>query len=373
MTVEEIRELGLEALETRTAEIAEEIKTADKEAIETLNAELDAIEERKTALNKEIEGKRQAAAAVATGAGQTIETRKETQTMTNKEIRNSKEYIEAYAKYVKTGKDAECRSLLTENVEDGVVPVPEFVEGKIRTAWEQDGVFSRVAKTFVKGNVKVGFEVSATDAAEHTEGAKEPDEEELILGVVNLVPGMIKKWITVSDEVLALAPETFLNYLYDEVANKIVKKAADITIAKIMDAPAESTTAKVGVAQIEGAVNTDTIIDAIAELGDEAQDLVIVASGKTIAAVKKAALAGNYAYDPFQGLTVIQKTGVEGAIVGDLKGVQANLPEGEAVTFKFDDLSLAEKDLVKIVGKQYAAIEVVGPKMLAVITGGESE
>jgi hypothetical protein len=34
------------------------------------------------------------------------------------------------------------------------------------------------------------------------------------------------------------------------------------------------------------------------------------------------------------------------------------------VKFKFDDLSLAERDLVKIVGRLYAAIEVVGPGML---------
>lgn len=39
------------------------------------------------------------------------------------------------------------------------------------------------------------------------------------------------------------------------------------------------------------------------------------------------------------------------------------MPEGDGVKFKFDDLSLAEKDLVKIVGRLYAAIEVVGPKM----------
>ena len=88
-----------------------------------------------------------------------------------------------------------------------------------------------------------------------------------------------------------------------------------------------------------------------------------------VAAVKKAALQANYLFDPFQGLEVIAKDGVTGAIVGDLSGVQANLPNGDAVTFKFDDLSLAEHDLVKIVGKLYAAIAVVGPKMFAYITG----
>lgn len=371
MTVEEIKELGLEDLETRAAAIAEEVKEADNDKIEALNEELDAIEERKKAIEAEATEQRAAAAAVAAGAGNPVDKPTEERAMTNAEVRNSKEYIDAYAKYIKTGKDTECRALLTENVEDGVVPVPEFVEGRIRQAWENDKIFSRVAKTFVKGNLKVGFEISATDAAIHEEGGDAPDEETLVLGIVNMVPAMIKKWITVSDEVLALGSEDFLAYIYDELAYKIVKKAADIVVGKIAGAPATSDADEVGVAKVAATVTTEAIIDAMAELGDEATDLVFIASGATIASVKKAALQANYPYDPFQGLTVIAKEGVTGAIVGDLKGVQANMPNGDGVKFVFDELTLAEADLVKIVGKLYAAIEVVGPKMFAYITGSD--
>ena len=372
MTREEIMILGFEELENRKAAIAVETAEADAEMLETLNAELDMIEERRLALQKEADEKRKAAEAVAMGAGKTIEVRKDDAKMTNKEVRNTPEYIDAFAKYIKTGKDTECRALLTENV-DGVVPVPELVESRVRQAWERDEIFSRVSKTFVRGNLKVGFEISATDAAVHTEGAAAPAEETLLLGIVEMVPANIKKWITVSDEVLALGSEEFLAYIYDELTYKIIKKAADLVVAAITGAPAQSTSTKVGVAQIAGPVTAGTIIDAIATLGDEAQDNVLIASGTTIATIKKAALTANYAYDPFSGLTVIQKDGVDGAIVGDLSGVQANLPEGDAVTFKFDDLSLAEKDLVKIVGRLYAAIAVVGPKMFAYIDDGESD
>lgn len=369
MTRDEIKSLTLEELETRAAAIAEETAEADKEQLEALNAEMDAIEERKKTLLEEIEEKRKAAEAVAAGAGKEIEKRKEEQKMTNMEIRNSHEYVEAFAKYVKTGKDAECRALLTENVE-GVVPVPELVESRVRQAWERDEIFSRVAKTYVRGNLKVGFEISATDAAVHTEGDMTgPAEEVLTLGIVTMVPANIKKWITVSDEVLALGAEEFLAYIYDELTYKIIQKAADLVVAAIKEAPATSTDTAVGVAKITGAVTTAALIDAMATLGDSAQDLVVIASGTTIAALQKAALEANFAYDPFQGLTVIKKDGVIGAIVGDLAGVQANLPEGDAVTFKFDDLSLAEHDMVKIVGRLYAAIAVVGPKMFAVIAG----
>lgn len=81
-----------------------------------------------------------------------------------KEIRNSAEYIDAYATYIKTGKDAECRALLSTNGTDstspaltGYVPVPDLVDNTIRTAWERSNVMSLVRKTNLKGNVKVGF------------------------------------------------------------------------------------------------------------------------------------------------------------------------------------------------------------------------
>ena len=369
MLIDEIKTLGFEELENRAAQIAAETAEADKEQLEALNAELDAIEERKTALKTEVEERRKAAEAVAAGAGKEVRKGKEVETMTNKEIRNTPQYIEAFAKYIKTGKDAECRALLTENADDGVVPVPELVESRVRQAWENDKIFSRVSKTFVRGNLKVGFEISATDAAVHAEGDDAPAEEELVLGIVNMVPEYIKKWISVSDKVLAMGAEEFLAYIYDELTYKIIKKGADLVVTVITSAPASSTSSAVGVAQIESEVDAAAIIDAIAELGDEAQDNVIIASGSTIAAVKKAALTANYALDPFQGLEVIQKDGVTGAIVGDLSGVQANLPEGDSVRFIFDEYSLAEADLVKIVGKLLAAIAVVGPKMFAYITG----
>ena len=373
MTKEEIMNLGFEELESRKSAIAEETKEADNEQLETLNAELDLIEERRIVLANEAEESRKAAAAVAEGAGEVIEIRKEEKPMTNMEIRNSHEYIEAFAEYVKTGEDMECRALLTENV-SGVVPGPEFVENRVRQAWERDKIFSRIAKTFVPGNLKVGFEVSATDAAVHTEGANAPSEETLVLGIVTMVPANIKKWITVSDEVLALGAEDFLAYLYDELTYKIIQKAADLVIYAIQNAPTTvpADKDKVPVAAVTGPASSAAILDALAQLGDGAQDIVFIADGQTIADIKKAALLANYAFDPFQGLEVIQKEGVDGAIVGDLAGVQANLPEGETVRFTFDNLSLAEKDLVKIVGRLYAAIAVVGPKMLVNITD-ESE
>lgn len=366
----DINTMNLDQLREYRNTLAEELRgnvTADR--INEINGLLDQIEAREAQLNALNETRARAAAAVAAGEGTEISAQiPATETRTNREVRNSRAYIEAFANYVRSGNDAECRALLTENVTGGTVPVPEMVENRVRQAWENDQIFSRVSRSFVPGNLKVGFEISATGAVVHTEGAAAPAEETLVLGIVNMVPANIKKWITVSDEVLALGAEDFLAYIYDELTYKIIQKAADLVVTAITSAPATSSATAVGVAQITGPVSAETIIDAVAALGDNARDLVLIASGATIAGIRKAALGANFAYDPFEGLTVIKKESVTGAIVGDLSGVQANLPEGDAVTFKFDDLSLAERDLVKIVGRLYAAIAVVGPGMFAVIS-----
>lgn len=385
MTREEIANLGYEELETRKAEIAVETDTATAEMIETLSAELDMIEERKLALDKEVEERKKAAEAVVAGAGKTIESRKDN-TMTFEEFRNSKAYVDAFANYIKTGKDEECRALikeyraesqsdgatfLTTNVGGGNIPVPVFVENRVRTAWERDEIFSRITKTFVKGNLKVAVETSATGASKHIEGAEAPDMEQVTLTIVNLVPSTIKKWVAFSTEVLAMGSEDFLMYVYDEITYRIIQKAAQMALDAILN-----DTNNLTGTTVSGAVTTANIIQAIANLSGEARDLVLIASAQTIANIRIAALNAGYAYDPFQGATPIAAPAdIMGnqAIVGDLSGVQANLPEGANVRFVLDEYSLAEKDLIKLVGRLYAAIDVVGLHMFVVIDGESGE
>ena len=122
--------------------------------------------------------------------------------MTNTEVRASKEYVDAFARYLISENDAEVRSLLTENV-SGSVPVPAIVDEIIRTAWEKSDILSRVRKTNIRGNLKVAFELSADGAYVHTEGTAAPTEESLTLGIVTMIPKNIKKWIRVSDEAIA--------------------------------------------------------------------------------------------------------------------------------------------------------------------------
>ena len=115
------------------------------------------------------------------------------------EVRNTNEYLDAYATYIKTGEDKECRALLSENG-GGTVAVPAIVSDIVKTAWDKEGIMSLVKKSFIAGNLKVGFEISAEGAVIHAEGTSAPKEEDLVLGTASLVPESIKKWITISDE-----------------------------------------------------------------------------------------------------------------------------------------------------------------------------
>jgi len=377
----EITKMTIEEVEARSAEIVEEINKGEvtEERLQELDAESLEIEARKNELKEQADALKEVREAVANDEV-TVEAHKEVieevRTMTNKEVCASVEYRNAFKNYILTGKDEECRALLTENVASGKVPVPEIVYDIVKNAWEKEGIMALVKKSYLKGNLKVGFEVSADPAAIHTEGDNAPTEEKLALGVVELVPSSIKKWITISDEVIDMDSGAFLRYVYDEVTYQIAKKAADTLIAKIEACGTVSTntpSVNVGVPAIAtSAVTLGLIAEAIGNLSDQAANPVVMMNKATWSAFKAVQYAASVPVDPFEGLPVLfnntitafsaATTGVTFAIVGDLgEGAIANFPAGEEITLKYDDLSLAEKDLVKIVGREYVALGVIGP------------
>lgn len=378
MTREEIMALGAEEVEERAASIMSEMETEDAD-LDALEAEVDAIEERRAAI---IEERKQAAEAVLKGAGETIEERKEENKMTLTEIRKSTEYVDAFAKYIKTGDATEVRSLLTENVSGGSIPVPEIVDRIIQTAWERDEIMSRVRKTNLKGNVKLGVETAATGAGIHTEGVKSGTgfvaEEELTIVIVEMVPETIKKWITFSDEILDMNGEAFLDYIYDEITHRIIKKAADMVVADIVASAGAS--APVPSATLTSGGSDADIMMAISQLSDEAVSPVVIINKASYGTFRAMSLQANFAFDPFDGLPVIFNdtltvVGPNGPadtnpylIVGDLEnGYRANFPAGFEPTFKYDDLSLAEADLVKVVGRLPMGHAVIGPRHFCVV------
>lgn len=384
MNLEELKERKA-AIDTELSEIVPMLENEETRSEELVTKSDTLMEERQNVLAEiekaeaAIEEEKRAMEDVITETKTKVIEKREDTKMADMEIRNTKEYIDAYAEYLKTGDDTECRALLTENV-SGTVAVPELVYDITKTAWEREGIVARVRKAYLKGNLKVGFEISATGAAIHTEGSGQATEETLVLGTVNIVPQSIKKWISMSDEVLDLRGEAFLNYIYDELTYRIAKKAADELIAKINACGTVSTTTCVGVPKIASTtVGVGLVAQAMALLSDEAANPVVMMNKATWGQFKAAQYAGQFDVDPFEGLPVLfnntiksftaATTGEAYAIVGDLdQGALMNYPNGQEINIKYDDVSQADYDLVKVIGRQFVGIGVVAPDAFVRIT-----
>ena len=291
------------------------------------------------------------------------------------ETRNSKEYIEAFANYIKTGEDKEVRSLLTTNA-SGTVAVPDFVYDIVKTNWEKSDIMSLVKRISVEGNMKINFEYSAGEATAHTEGGDPVSEEELGLGIVTLTPVSIKKWISISDEVNDMRGEAFLRYVYDELTRKIVKKTADRLVGVIASLPTTVNTSaptSPSANAIAKAPGMGLVAEAIANLSDEAVNPVIIMNKLTWANFKEIQYQGNYAIDPFEGLKTIFNNSLPAydsasanavyMVVGDLEnGALANYPNGDGVEVKYDDKTLMTSDMIRILGRQYVGAGVIADK-----------
>ena len=378
----EIKEMSMQDIETRSLEI-EELMKSDDANIDELKNEVDELEARKAEIIKEAEARKAEIDNVVKDAEVVEEFNKEEvrQKMELKELRNTKEYQKAYAEYVLSGykNDTELRKVLTANAADDNVgqndttyPVPELLMQKVQTAWDNDEIMSRITKTYLKGNVKIGFEISGTDAVIHAEGSAAPAEEKLVLGTVSLIPNTFKKWIRVSTEQYEMGGEIFMDYIYDEIAYRIVKKMASEVINVIKNSPATSSDTAPAVAVLTQALGAGTIVSAEALLSDEATDVVAIMNRATWGALKALQItSGTNVGDVFDGKTVLFNNDLPAyvdatanqtyMIVGDLKAVQGNYPNGDEIKFVFDEKSEAEADLVKIVGRLYGALGVIRP------------
>ena len=374
-------EMTVEELETRQAEIAGmETEGAAAEEIETRADELEAIKAELQAREDAAAEAEETRQKIADGLGETREEHQEEKKMDVMEIRNSAEYIDAYAEFIKTGDARECRAvLLSKNAAaSGQVPVPDMVEGIIKTAWEKNEFLNRIRKTYFKGNLRVPFELSATGAWVHAEGSTGLTEEEITIGIVELKPVNIKKWIRISDEALAMGGEEFVRYIYEEVAYRILMKLVDEIITKIENASTTNSDSAIGIPVVKVAPGVMTVMNAAANLSEEATDLCIVMNRLSEQAFNTAYAVANFAIDPWAGLPRVYTSALPAystasendtyAVIGDLKAIQANYPEGEGVVIKWDDLSLAEDDLVKVVGRQYVGYGVTAPGRLVKLT-----
>ena len=372
-----------EPAEEEPTEDAPEEERASTEELETRSNKL--MEERQNILaeiekaEKAIEEEKRAMADVISEVKTEVIEKREDSKMTDMEIRNSKEYIDAYAEYLKTGDDAECRALLTENGTNGTIAVPELVDDIVRTAWEKNEITRRVKRTFLKGNLKINFEISGSDAAIPGEG-QAASEETLVEGMVTMIPSTITKWVKVTKEAYKMRGEAFIRYLYDELAYQIARKSVKELLTKINACGTVSTTTQVGVPVVASTtVGVGLVAQAMAKLSDQAENPVVMMNKATWGAFKAAQYANGFDADPFEGLPVLfsnqitaftaATTGVPYAIVGDLEvGAQFNFPDGEDIDFIFDEVTDAASNMIRVYGSEYVAIDVVAPDAFVKIT-----
>ena len=383
MTIEEIKALDMDGVEARVAEIRGELKT-DGADLDALTAEVDALEARKVELedaaNKAAELRKRVAAGEI---GTVIESHKEVETMPEKrtlaEVRSSAEYADAYADYIKTKSDKECRAVLSELATDGTVPVPTILEGYIERAWEDAELFGLTSQIEMAGIVRIPVEAATGSAAVHTEGGSAVDEMTVTLEDVLLTPESLMAWITVTGEVMALNGVQFLTY----IGQLINQKLSELIDEKV-------------VAAITGSSYTQTAsLDETWQGLLSAQALLSSAASNPVIVCTKADLFNNFLQQVDSAnrpiYNVISENGkpsyiINGVraytsealtdgtyIVGDFRGVTCNTPIGKTASYVTDPYSLATEDKTVITGKIYLAAEVTKLKHFVVATAAATE
>mgnify|MGYP002521994162 CR=1 FL=1 len=271
-------------------------------------------------------------------------------------------------------------------VDGGTIPTPVFVQEYLETAWSRSRIADKVRKTNFKGILKIPYEISSSDAVIHTEGSEAPAEEELLTGSVLVTPKMIKKWISVSDEIIATHNDSaeFLRYVYDELTFRIVKKLDEEIAAQVM-AASSPFVASVDVASVDAT----TILQGLALLSDEANNPTVVMNKNvffnsfmglldTTQRPIYEVLLDNEKKPQYylNGCEVVFdnenfKSSPEGgdpiALVGDFNGVVANFPNGNDVSILYDPYTSSKEDKNDVVAKLFVGVGVVKPASFALI------
>lgn len=299
------------------------------------------------------------------------------------DVYDSAEYRSAWVNYVKTNDKAALRAANVNTTDDAVV-IPTIMQGMIETAWEKYGKFSSlVKKSYVKGLLSVPYEVSADDAVWHTENGEAPAQEDIELGEIKLEPRMIKKWIALTDEIMALADVEFMRYIADELVYRVVLlldhaiisgslasgKGVEGVINSSLTASVSATlgfnTANEALASLKTfdnvivAMNPQTFFKNIMGMMDTTgQPIYTVATDNT---GKPKYFVNGLRVEFTEALPAYDAAGSNPyMVVGNFAdGYRLNMPMGSGVQTLADPYSLATEDQVRMIAKLFVAGRVV--------------
>jgi hypothetical protein len=153
-----------------------------------------------------------------------------------------------------------------------------------------------------------------------------------------------------------------------------MEKLVSELVSKVNAADTTHGDTAIGIPKVTSAPSVTLAQNAADQTSEEATDLCVVLNPLSISAFRDAAAGAYFGMDPFAGMTVIKCSALPAyssasanamyGIVGDLKALQVNYPEGEGVNTIWDPYTYAEDDMVKVVARQYAGYGVTAPGRL---------
>lgn len=294
------------------------------------------------------------------------------------------EYRAAFANFIKTGDSTELRAMSTETTG---IPIPMILQSSIEKAWTKYGKIAKRAKTTeIKGVLTVPVEKSSSDAKNREENGTTA-EGEIVLEEIVLRAMFTEKKMSLTDEIMALAPDEFLAYIADDITQKVlVEQEKQIVTRTHTDMKGI-----IGVVDNKLTKKANSVLDfnvvnrAVARLCDEVDEVIVImnrltfydgimaltdTTGKPIFQIltdnqgKPQHFVSGLAVEFNNSLPVYDECedGKAYLVVGDMQGYRLNYPEGkENVKTLVDPYTKSDQGLVKLKGKLFTAGNVVKP------------
>lgn len=217
----DLKDMNLEQVESRLAEVASEIEAATEvEEVEKLAEEKRALLDKQSALKDLAERRAQAQALQSGEASGKITEKQEAMKMEEKRTFavESAEYREAFLKHLmgKSLDDEEKRAVTA------TAAIPTVTMNKIIGVLDNTPLIAAVDVTYIPGNVTYPAENSIADAAWVAMGSAATDSADS-LQAVSLAAYKLIKTVEITADVQAMAIDAFESWLVARLANKIAK------------------------------------------------------------------------------------------------------------------------------------------------------
>ena len=303
-----------------------------------------------------------------------------------KEERDSAENLKAFRHAIMTVREDRAGLKST----DAGIPVPTAWFKGVEKAWEKLDIITEATYTEFAGILYQSYEISSTGAVVHTEGSQAPNEEALTLGSIKVLPKMVKKWISLTDELLAMTDEDFIKYVAEEISYMVFKKAqsemlfgtgygtnndeglvgivsSSLTISQTETLGFNSVNSALG--QLVNAgdnpvvmMNRQTFFNDFMGLTDQngrpIYQILSDNEGKPRYFLNGIRVKFDEGFDTYGSADA----GDVWAIVGNLSKYKINAPKGKDPSILYDPYTKSDEDKERLIGKWFVGGQVISPK-----------